>query len=251
VERVALITGIRRIGKEIALELLRRGYDLALVYRTSREAVEELSGKALGEGRRVLPLEADLSDSSAYSYVVERTVSELGRIDAFIHLASPYMRTPTETLTREDLYLHFRPIVEAFLFISLEVYRIMLRNEGGIKGRIVAFGDWAVDHTPYRDYVAYFISKGALHTAVRVLAKEFAPHVLVNCVALGPTLRPEDMEADKWRRITAGTPLKREVPLRDVVALVIYLLETEGMTGEIIRLDSGRHIAGSGTGAVA
>jgi len=62
----------------------------------------------------------------------------------------------------------------------------MLRNNGHVKGRIIAFGDWAVINTPYKNYVSYFISKGALHTAVKVLAKELAPHILVNCIALGP-----------------------------------------------------------------
>jgi len=71
----------------------------------------------------------------------------------------------------------------------------MLLNSGRVRGRIIAFGDWAVEHTPYRDYCAYFISKGALHTAVRVLAREFAPDVLVNCIALGPTLKAEGLSS--------------------------------------------------------
>ena len=249
-ERVALITGVRRVGRFIAEDLLKRGYNLAVIYRSSEEAVKEIRKTANSLGRKLLSVKADLSDKDSYKGLIDRIVSELGRIDAFIHLASPYRRTPIDSLTDEDLTYHMKPIAEAFLFLSLEVYKAMLKNEGQVKGRIVAFGDWAVN-TPYRGYTAYFIAKGALHTAVKVLAKEFAPHILVNCIALGPTLKPEDLEDEAWHRILKSTPLKREVPLRDVLGLVIFLLEAEGITGEIIRLDSGRHIAGSGTGPLA
>ncbi|MDQ7038009.1 MAG: SDR family oxidoreductase [Aquificota bacterium] len=248
-ERTALITGVRRVGRFVAEGLLRRGYNLAVVYRSSEEVVGEIRNTADSLGRKFVAVRADLSRGVRYGELVDRVVSELGGIDAFVHLASPYRRSPLETLTPEDLDYHMGPIAEAFLFLSLEVYRVMLRNEGTVKGRIVAFGDWAVE-TPYRGYTAYFIAKGALHTAVKVLAKEFAPHVLVNCVALGPTLKPEDLEEGIWHRVIKNTPLKREVPLEDVVNLVIFLLEAEGITGEIIRLDSGRHIAGSGTGSL-
>jgi NAD(P)-dependent dehydrogenase (short-subunit alcohol dehydrogenase family) len=247
-EKVALITGIRRVGKEIARRLLEKGYGLSVVYKSSSEEVKELE-KIAGElGGNLLPLKVDLSDPDSYSSIVEKTVSHFGRIDAFLHLASPYFRTPIVSLSREDFYTHFLPIAEAFLFISRDVFREMLKNEGAVKGRIVAFGDWAVEHTPYKNYSAYFISKGALHGAVKVLAKEFAPHVLVNCVALGPTLKAEDLTDEEWRRIINNTPLKRPVQLEDVISLVDFFLRAESITGEIVLLDGGRHIAGSGTG---
>jgi len=174
----------------------------------------------------------------------------MGRIDALVHLASPYLRTPVETLTEEAVQEHFRPIAQAFLLLSKEAYGKMKLNEGSVKGRILAFGDWAVECTPYRNYSAYFVAKGALHTAVKVLAKEFAPDVLVNCIALGPTLKAEDLTDEEWERILRNTPLRREVSLSDVVRLAEYLLETESVTGEIVNLDSGRHIAGSGVSSV-
>ncbi|WP_029551677.1 SDR family oxidoreductase [Thermocrinis jamiesonii] len=237
--KVGIITGVRRIGFHIAKELLEDGWSLAVVYLSSEKEVEKL--KKYGE---VLGIKADLSERNSYKAIVQKTFDVFGRIDAFIHLASPYFPTPLESLTEEDVKKHFLPIAEAFLFISKECASYMLKNEQSIKGRIIAFGDWATNTTPYKNYSAYFISKGALHTSVKVLAKEFAPYILVNAIALGPTLKPPDFSQEKWNSYIDKTPLKREVSIRDVVELTKFLLSVESMTGEIINLDSGRHISG-------
>ncbi len=244
--KVAILTGIRRVGKNVAEFLLSRGYDLSLVYLSSQAEAEELRKKGDTLGRKVLLLRKDLSRQESFKEVVEETYSFFGRLDAFIHLASPYRKTPIDRVSERDLYEHFIPIAEAFFFISRYAYRRMMEKEGDVRGRILAFGDWAVEHTPYRDYSAYFLAKGALHTAVRVLAKEFAPHVLVNCIALGPTMRAKELSETEWERILKNTPLKREVSLEDVRMAVSLLLEASSITGEIINIDSGRHIAGSG-----
>lgn len=243
---VALITGVRRIGKEVAKALIDKGYSLSVVYRSSREAVEELTEYAKGKGVKVKGFRADLCAYGDYEKLVKGTYEEFGRIDAFVHLASPYERKELTETTREDLYYHFIPIAEAFFFISVECYKVMLKNEGNVKGRIVAFGDWATNISPYKGFSAYFIAKGALHTAVKVLAKEFAPHVLVNCVAPGPVMKAENYSEEEWKKILARTPLRREVSVKDVVSTTLLLLETESITGEIICVDGGRHIAGSG-----
>ncbi|MEZ0360360.1 MAG: SDR family oxidoreductase [Hydrogenobacter sp.] len=236
-----LITGIRRIGFYIAKDLVEKGYKLAFLYNTSRDKALEL--EKLGS----FGFQADLSDPSIYPKIVQSVVEHLGGIDAIVHTASPYFPTPLEYLKREDLYTHFIPNVEAFLMLCKLFYPHILKNSSTIKGRIVAFGDWATNTTPYRHYSAYFISKGALHTAVKVMAKELAPDVLVNAIALGPTLKPEEFSDDKWQSYIIKTPLKKAVSLKDVTKLTEFLLNVESMTGEIINLDSGRHISGECT----
>ncbi len=68
--------------------------------------------------------------------------------------------------------------------------------------------------------------------------------MLVNAIALGPTLKPADFSEERWQDYINRTPLKRQVSLEDVVELTLFLLKVESMTGELINLDSGRHIAG-------
>lgn len=237
----AIITGIRRIGHDIAKNLLEDGWTVGLVYKSSEHIYEELK-KTFGD--RVFGVRADLSLWQECERATKELVNLIGGIDAFIHLSSPYEPTPLKDLREEDIEKHFKPIAQAFLVMCRELYPIMLQNDGSIKGRIVAFGDWATNTTPYKNYSAYFLAKGALHTAVKVLAKEFAPYVLVNAIALGPTVKPPDFPEERWQEYINKTPLKRAVSMKDVVRLTHYLLEVESMTGEIINLDSGRHVAG-------
>ncbi len=241
-EKVVLITGVRRIGGHIALGLLREGWKVAALYRNPSPMVEEIKKEG---GEKVLLIKRDLSEGS-YEEIVGEVFSHFGRLDAFVHLASPYRRTPIGELTREEIREHFLPIAEAFVFLARSAYEVMMRNEGEVKGRIVAFGEWAVENTPYRNYVAYFVAKGALHTAVKVLAKEFAPHVLVNCIAPGPVLKVEDYSREEWERILQKTPTRRPVSLGDLVELTKFLLRTTSLTGEIVKVDGGRHLVGSG-----
>lgn len=238
--KVLLITGIRRIGYELAKELLKEGYSLAVVYKTSKDKAESL--KEFGE---VLPIQADLSEPKEWDKIVEESVKFFGRVDGFIHLASPYFPKDILELDVKDFYTFLSPIAEAFFFISQKLYPIFLQNKDQVKGRIIAFGDWAIE-CPYRNYSAYFVAKGALHTAVKVLAKEFAPHVLVNGIAPGPVLKAENYTDEEWKKILDKTPLKREVPISDIVNVVKYLLNAGGITGEIIKLDGGRHLSGTG-----
>ncbi|MEJ7554921.1 MAG: SDR family oxidoreductase [Aquificaceae bacterium] len=237
----AIITGVRRIGYEIAKSLLEKGWRVGLVYKSSEHVYRELR-EAFGD--RVYGVRADLSLWQEAESSTRELVQLLGGVDALLHLSSPYEPTPLESLREEDLDYHFKPIAQAFVVMCKEVFPYMLKNEGRTKGRIIAFGDWATNTTPYRNYLAYFLAKGALHTAVKVLAKEFAPHVLVNAIALGPTVKPPDFSEEKWQEYVNKTPLKRTVSIKDVVKLTEFLLEAESMTGEIIMLDSGRHISG-------
>jgi len=241
-EKVVLITGVRRIGGLIALHLLKKGWKAGILYRTTSPMVEKIRKEG---GDKVILIKKDLTEGN-YEQIVEEVISHFGRLDAFVHLASPYKKTPVDELNREELYEHFLPITEAFIFLAKASYKAMMKNDGPIKGRIVAFGEWAVQTTPYRNYVAYFVAKGALHTAVKVLAKEFAPHVLVNCIAPGPVLKAEDYSQEEWERILRKTPTRRPVSLEELNELTEFLLRTTSITGEIIKADGGRHLVGSG-----
>ena len=240
----AIITGTRRIGYEIARSLLKKGWLVGVVYKSSEEVYKKLSQEFDG---KVFGIRADLGQWEEAERVVKQLVEKLEGLDGLVHLASPYEPTALQNLREEDIRLHFNPIAQAFIVMCKEAFPIMLRNSGDIKGRIVAFGDWATNTTPYRNYSAYFLAKGALHTAVKVLAKELAPYVLVNAIALGPTVKPPDLTQEKWEEYIEKTPLRREVSMKDVIGLTEYLLDVESMTGNIIFLDSGRHVAGECT----
>jgi len=228
-----IITGARRIGFYVAKRLLEEGKDVAIVYN-SKNPCDEMDG--------IFCIKRDLSkDSSGIANIV---FEKFGKIEAFVHMASPYYKVDINNFSIEEYRYYNAIIVEAFLNIGIEAFKLMMKNEGHIKGRIVGFGDWAIMHTPYKDYAPYFVAKAGLHGAVLTLAKEFAPHVLVNALALGPVLKPDDMEDEEWQKVITNTPLKKEVSLHDIYSVLKLFLETTSITGAILPIDGGRHIKG-------
>src|SRR5688572_17232614 len=99
---VALITGGKRIGAAVAIELASRGADVALVYRASRDEAEATAESVRALGRRATLLQADLGDAEACARVVEQTAATLGRLDVLVNVASLYRRKPFDTLTVDD-----------------------------------------------------------------------------------------------------------------------------------------------------
>ena len=248
--KVALITGVRRIGFYIAQFLLSNGYNLAVIYRSSEQRVEELKSYAESLGRELLSYRVDLSNYKDYKGIPEDIFNRFGRIDAFINAASPFERRELFEVSEEDLDYFFNSVVKSAFFLSRGVAEFMMKNSGSVKGRIIHFGDWAtVSEKPYKNFSPYLVAKGALDTLTRVLAVEFAPHILVNEIALGPVMPPmlEGREKnDRWREyIDKKTLLGRPVGLEDVLSGVEFLLKVKSLTGEIIVLDSGQRFAGT------
>src|SRR5438034_193663 len=101
-DKVALITGGKRIGAVVATEMARRGADVAIVYRSSHTEADETADAVRKLGRRSVVLHADLRDPDACDRVVDDTVSALGRLDVLINMASIYQQTPIDTLDVAD-----------------------------------------------------------------------------------------------------------------------------------------------------
>ncbi|MEN3033458.1 MAG: SDR family oxidoreductase [Aquificaceae bacterium] len=237
----AIITGVRRIGYWIAKRLLEDNYQVGIIYKTKSDSVKSLESEF---GKNVIAIQADLDSLESAKESTDQLLQALGGVDCLLHLASPYVPTPFGNVSESDLMGHMNPIALSFFLMVQSCLPYMLKNEGPIKARIIAFGDWATNTTPYRGFSAYFLAKGALHTCVKVLARELAPHILVNAIALGPVLKPEHFSQELWESYILKTPLKREVSIEDILELSLFLLRVNSMTGEIINLDSGRHVCG-------
>ncbi len=227
---IVLISGIKRIGKEIALSLLKENHQVIGLYNKSLD-------DSLKSFKNFYPLKADLSKDFSLSLIEEEILKNFGKLDSFIHLASPYYKTPIENSYAQDFDNFMNPIAKSFYFLSLKLSKLMN------KGKIIAFGEWALD-TPYKDYGLYFLAKGALREAVKVLSRELSPDVLVNEIALGPVLCPEDLSDKEWEKIVSSTLLNHEVFMKDIILTVKFLLENDSLTGNTIFLDSGMHLLG-------
>jgi NAD(P)-dependent dehydrogenase (short-subunit alcohol dehydrogenase family) len=237
-----LISGGRRIGSAIAFELARRGADVALTFNRSRAEAEATVAQIRALARRAIAIEANLADPAACERAVAKTVEAFGRLDVLVNMASRYRAKPFDALTPQDwdeqLAIDLRA---AFLCSRAAVPH--LRQAGG--GRIVNFADWvAASRRPrYKDFLPYYVAKAGVIALTEALALELAPdNILVNAIAPGPILAPDDLDEASAAEVVKGTPLGRWGGEAEIVKAVLLLVETDFITGETIRVDGGRHL---------
>jgi NAD(P)-dependent dehydrogenase (short-subunit alcohol dehydrogenase family) len=241
-DRVALITGGKRIGAVVATELARGGTDVALVYRTSRTQAEETAEAIRALGRRAAVFQADLAEPDAAERLVNETVGQLGRLDVLVNMASIYQRTPFDDLDVADWDAQMAVDVRAAWLCARAAVPHMRRVRGG---RIVNFSDWvALSGRPrYLGYLPYYVAKAAVIALTEALALELAPdQILVNAVAPGPIVAPEGTSDEEFARVERAMPLGRWGGEIEIAKAVLALVDTDFMTGETIRVDGGRHL---------
>lgn len=240
--RVAVITGGKRIGAAVAVELARRGMDVALSYRRSRDEAEAAAAEIRAAGRRAALYRADLSKAGDAAGFVERAASELGRLDVLINMASVYAPVALDE-TDERVWDAVLDVDLKAAFICARAAIPYLRAAGG--GRIINFTDWvaASGRPRYRSYLPYYVAKRAVIGLTEALALELAgDQILVNAIAPGPVLAPPGTSDEERTAVEAATPLGRWGGEREIVEAVLFLLQTGFVTGEVVRVDGGRHL---------
>ena len=237
-----MITGGRRIGAVVATTLARAGVDVALVYNRSREEADAAATAIRALGRRASSVQADVTDEQACIAAVEATVRELGRLDILINMASLYVAKPFDQLTAADWDRQLAVDLRASFLFSHAAAPVMRRNGGG---RIINFADWvaASGRPRYPGYLAYYVAKAGVKALTEALALELAAdQILVNAIAPGPILAPPEMSAEESDAVVKSTPLGRWGGEDEIAKAVMFLVDSDFVTGETIRVDGGRHI---------
>jgi NAD(P)-dependent dehydrogenase (short-subunit alcohol dehydrogenase family) len=240
--RVVLLTGGKRVGAPVATELARRGADVALSYNQSRSDAEKTADAVRAAGRRAVTWQADVSNAADCEALVAATVQQLGRLDVLVNMASIYRSIPFDTMTGDDLKSSLDvDLSSAFLCARAAVPH--MRAAGG--GRIINFSDWlAVSGRPrYPGFLAYYVAKKAVIGLTEALALELAAdQILVNAIAPGPILAPPDLSDTEFAAVEKATPLGRWGGGGEIAKAVAGLIESDFITGEVIRVDGGRHV---------
>jgi len=241
-DRVALITGGKRIGLAVARELAARGVDIAFTYARSKPEAEEGASIVRAAGRRAMTIQADLSDPPACARVVQETVAELGRLDILINMASVYARKPFNALTVDDWDAAMRVDLRA-AFLCAHAAVPHMRAQGG--GRIINFSDWVArsGRPRYAGFVPYYVAKAGAIALTEALSLELAAdNILVNAVAPGPIVAPPGTSDDELEKVEQATPLGRWGGEHEIAKAVLAFLDSDFITGETIRVDGGRHL---------
>jgi NAD(P)-dependent dehydrogenase (short-subunit alcohol dehydrogenase family) len=237
--KVALLTGGARIGQVVAHSLAARGCDLALVYRASRDAAEASAQAAISAGVRAITIQADATDKDQIAAAVEATHRTLDRIDILVNMASVYLSTPDPN---EADWSHTIDANARSVFLFATSVAPIMKQSGG--ARIINFADWLpVSGRPrYRGFVPYYSSKAAVVALTESLALELAPEILVNAIAPGPILAPPDLTPEQNIEVMKATPLQRWGGAEEIAKAVLFLIDSDFITGECIRVDGGRHL---------
>ena len=242
IDRGALITGGKRIGAAVAIDLARRGMHLALTYNRSRREAEETADEVRSAGRRVFLIQADLSRGDECRRLVDESAASLGRLDVLINMASVYKSVPFDETDEASWDATIDVDLKA-AFLCARAAAAHLRAAGG--GRIISFSDWvaASGRPRYKGYLPYFVAKRAVIGLTEALALELAADgILVNAIAPGPILPPPGTTDEELAAVEAATPLGRWAGEGEIAKAVAFLLESDFVTGETIRVDGGRHI---------
>ena len=240
---VALITGsARRIGAAIARRLHAEGYDLALHYRGSaadmHALVAELEAMRAGS---VLALQADLSEFDRLPELVAQAVGRFGRLDALVNNASSFKTTPIGPTTPQQWDDLFASNARAPFFLAQAAAPHLKAARGAIVNLVDIYAE-----RPLAGHTVYCMAKAALLMATKSLALELAPDVRVNAVAPGAILWAENETSEaKQQAMLARTPLARTGTAEEIAEAVRWLLrDATYVTGQVIRVDGGRTLAG-------
>lgn len=241
--KVALLVGARRMGMAVATALASRGADVALTYRGSPDAAEAAAAAVRALGCRALVVRCDVTDEvPAIESTFQHVVDTMGRLDVLVMMASRYEAVPFDELTTEVVERQIGVDMRG-TFVCMKAAVPHMRAAGG--GRIVTFSDWtaASGRPRYKGYTGYYVAKAGVKALTEAFALELAPdNILVNSIAPGPILAPDDFSPSARTAVEAATPLSRWGGAEPIAKAVVTLAETDFMTGETIRVDGGRHL---------
>jgi len=241
--RVALITGAKRIGADVAVAFAERGADVAIVYQRSREEADAAAERVRAAGRRALVVQANVAVETECTALVAAVDREFGRLDVLVNMASLYSSAPFDQTDAAAWNRQLSVDLYGSFFCARAAVPVMRRHGGG---RIVNFSDWvaASGRPRYTGYVAYYVAKAGVKALTEALALELAPdQILVNAIAPGPILEPPGTSDAEREAVKKATPLGRWGGPAEIVKAVLALVESDFLTGETIRVDGGRHLS--------
>jgi NAD(P)-dependent dehydrogenase (short-subunit alcohol dehydrogenase family) len=243
--KVALITGsAKRIGRLTAIELAKRGARVAIHFRNSGQEANETLRLIQAEGGTGALFQADLSEIPAIEEMFRKLDQQFGGLDILVNSASTF-HTSTAGETSAELWdEQLNSNARAPFFVAQSAAQMMMKrgeDHQGHQGKIINIVDVAGE-VIWPGYFAYSVSKAALIAVNRGLAKAYAPSIQVNGIAPGPVLFPDHYTEEQKRSAIERTLLKRAGHPSDIVNAVVFLIENDYITGEIIHVDGGRHI---------
>jgi NAD(P)-dependent dehydrogenase (short-subunit alcohol dehydrogenase family) len=242
--RIALVTGAAvRLGRAIALDLARHGWQIGVHHHTSAAEADALVAEIEQLGSKAVALQADLTSEDELLGLVQSCAKKLGAPICLINNAARFEWDTIDTLDWAGWQAELDVNLRAPIFLAREFARNLPEDASGCVINMIDQRVWRL--TP--QFFSYTIAKSALWTATRTLAQALAPHIRVNAIGPGPVLRNRRQSAAEFEEECRATPLRRRATIEEVCDAVRFLLDTPSVTGQMIALDSGQHLAWDGS----
>jgi NAD(P)-dependent dehydrogenase (short-subunit alcohol dehydrogenase family) len=241
---LAIITGASgQLGSRIAIDLGKAGCDCICHYHNNKQRADEVVQQIQQTGRKAVAVGADLTDVKQIEALFAKT-GELGTPTILINSAAVFKREKLEEATFEDARHTLDLNLTAAIMTSQAFAKIIHAKFGKseqVVGKIINIS--AVEAIrPWARAIAYCSSKAGLIGATKSLARELAPAICVNSVAPGLVTWPEGISEEGKQRILKLIPMARVAKPEDVTAAIIFLLQNDYITGQVLNVDGGRVI---------
>ena len=240
----------KRLGREIALEFARQGWDVAVHYGRSESEAQATVTEIQKLGRKVVAFKADLANEAEIHFLFTRVLADFSNLQCLVNSASifEYDRANSDSpLSSKTLQEHMQvnlaaPILLSQLMFEYQKSQSKKVSEGdlSIPSVIQLLDQKLINLNP--DYLSYTLSKAALLTSVEVLAVDFAPHLRVIGLAPGITLTSGDQTEAGFTKAHQMTPLGKSSTPSDIAKAAVFLAGSNAITGTTLYVDGGQHL---------
>lgn len=245
---VALVTGAaKRLGREMALYLAERGYDVAIHYAGSQADAEQTAADARALGVNARTFQVDLLDAEATQDLVPRVAKAMGQLQVLVNNASifDYDNIHSATLDGWDRHIGSNlrapfQLIQAFAAQAPKA-KADENGEPQAQGLVVNMVDQRV-LKPTPEFMTYSLAKAGLWSLTRTAAQALAPGIRVNAIGPGPTMIGARQSRQHFDAQRASTVLKRGSDPQGITQALGYFLDARAVTGQLICVDGGQHL---------
>jgi NAD(P)-dependent dehydrogenase (short-subunit alcohol dehydrogenase family) len=239
----ALVTGAgRRVGRALAIALAGAGLDVAVHHRGSADEADDVVAQIKAMGRNAVAVAADLTQPQDAASLAPRAADGIGPLRLLVNNASLFAADRFGALDLALWDRHFETNLRAPVLLAQAFAAQVPETLEDGEAMILNILDQRVLH-PNPQFFSYTLSKSALFTATRTMAQALAPRIRVNAVGPGPTLASIHQDESTFAAEAQATPLGRPVAPQDICAAVLYLLGARSVTGQMLAVDAGQHLA--------
>jgi NAD(P)-dependent dehydrogenase (short-subunit alcohol dehydrogenase family) len=251
---VVLVTGAsRRLGRATALDFAQRGWATALHTHHAGDAdAATLAAEIRSRGGIADLFPADLADPASVASLVPAVAKRLGAPHCLINNASMFVYDDITSITSAQWDAHFAINLKAPVFLAqaMAAHLPAPPTQSGPGGSATAPAHGVIINLidqrvwkPTPHFLSYSGAKSGLWAMTQTLAQALAPRIRVNAIGPGPMLKSIHQSDADFQAQCAATPLGRGTSPDEIVAAIRFILDAPAMTGQMIALDGGQHLA--------